>query len=110
MLPSDITSVTIYNQHTNKFEFRPLPIMAEIVLADEINRATPKTYSAFELIDEEIKYLFRGTTMILISVSGDKDLVYLADFAKNKGVNLLVIYLDITSFGAFTLVEEMKKT
>ena len=84
--------------------------MAEIVLADEINRTIPKTHSAFELIDEEIKYLFRGTTMILISVSGDKDLVYSADFAKNKGVNLIVIYLDTTSFGAFPLVEVVKKT
>ena len=46
MLPSDITGVFIYNQKTNEFEFRPGPIMAQIVLADEINRATPKTQSA----------------------------------------------------------------
>ena len=46
MLPSDITGVSIYNPKTREFEFRPGPIMAQIVLADEINRATPKTQSA----------------------------------------------------------------
>ncbi len=46
MLPSDITGVSVYNQKTGDFEFRPGPIMANIVLADEINRATPKVQSA----------------------------------------------------------------
>jgi len=46
MLPSDVTGVSIYNQASREFEFRPGPVMAEIVLADEINRATPKTQSA----------------------------------------------------------------
>jgi len=46
MLPSDITGVSIFNQATREFEFRAGPIMADIVLADEINRATPKTQSA----------------------------------------------------------------
>jgi MoxR-like ATPase len=46
LLPSDVTGVSIYNQKTGNFEFRPGPIMAQIVLADEINRATPKTQSA----------------------------------------------------------------
>jgi len=46
MLPSDITGVSIYNQASKDFEFRAGPVMAEIVLADEINRATPKTQSA----------------------------------------------------------------
>ena len=46
MLPSDITGVSIFNPKTREFEFRPGPIMAQIVLADEINRATPKTQSA----------------------------------------------------------------
>ena len=46
MLPSDVTGVSIFNQATREFEFRPGPIMADIVLADEINRATPKTQSA----------------------------------------------------------------
>ena len=46
MLPSDITGVSIYNQANQDFEYRPGPIKSEIVLADEINRATPKTQSA----------------------------------------------------------------
>jgi MoxR-like ATPase len=46
MLPSDVTGVSIFNQAKNEFEFRPGPILSEIVLADEINRATPKTQSA----------------------------------------------------------------
>lgn len=46
LLPSDITGAEIYNQQTRGFEFRPGPLMAQIVLADEINRATPKTQSA----------------------------------------------------------------
>jgi MoxR-like ATPase len=46
MLPSDVTGVSIYNQKLGDFEFRPGPIMAQVVLADEINRATPKTQSA----------------------------------------------------------------
>jgi len=46
MLPSDVTGVSIFNQKTQEFEFRPGPIMANIVLADEINRATPKAQSA----------------------------------------------------------------
>ncbi len=46
MLPSDVTGVSIFNQQTQQFEFRPGPIFAHIVLADEINRTTPKTQSA----------------------------------------------------------------
>lgn len=46
LLPSDVIGVTVYNQATHSFEFRPGPLFANIVLADEINRATPKTQSA----------------------------------------------------------------
>ena len=46
LLPTDVTGVSIYNARTGDFEFRPGPIMAQVVLADEINRATPKTQSA----------------------------------------------------------------
>jgi len=53
LLPSDITGVSIYNQKTQEFEFKKGPIIAQIVLADEINRATPKTQSAMlEAMDE----------------------------------------------------------
>ncbi|MBI2853969.1 MAG: MoxR family ATPase [Chloroflexi bacterium] len=53
LLPSDIVGVSIYNQQKGKFEFSPGPIMSQVVLADEINRATPKTQSALlEAMDE----------------------------------------------------------
>ena len=46
MLPSDVTGVSIFNQSNREFEFRPGPIMAQIVLSDEINRATPRTQAS----------------------------------------------------------------
>ena len=67
MLPSDITGVFIYNQKTNEFEFRPGPIMAQIVLADEINRATPKTQSALLEAMEERNVTVDGQTFPLPS-------------------------------------------
>jgi len=53
LLPSDVTGVTIYNQAKNQFEFHKGPIFASIVLADEINRASPKTQSALLEVMEE---------------------------------------------------------
>jgi MoxR-like ATPase len=53
LLPSDVTGVTIYDQHKSAFEFHPGPIFATIVLADEINRASPKTQSALLEVMEE---------------------------------------------------------
>ena len=62
LLPSDVTGVSIYNQRTETFEFRPGPVMSQIVLADEINRATPKTQSALlEAMDEQ-QVTVDGTT------------------------------------------------
>src|SRR5205085_12206138 len=53
LLPSDITGITFFNQKEGEFEFRPGPLLAQIVLADEINRATPRTQSALlEAMDE----------------------------------------------------------
>ena len=53
MLPSDVTGVSIFNQESRKFEFRPGPIFGQVILADEINRATPKTQAALlEAMDE----------------------------------------------------------
>ncbi len=46
LLPSDVTGLSIYNQRTQEFEFRPGPVFSNILLADEINRATPRTQSA----------------------------------------------------------------
>ena len=62
MLPSDVTGVSIFNQKTMEFEFRPGPIMAQIVLADEINRATPKTQSALLEAMEERQITVDGVT------------------------------------------------
>jgi MoxR-like ATPase len=54
LLPSDVTGVTVYDQHQGSFEFHPGPIFHSIVLADEINRASPKTQSALlEVMEEE---------------------------------------------------------
>jgi len=62
MLPGDITGVSVYNQKTSDFEFRPGPIVANIVLADEINRATPKVQSALLECMEEGRITVEGTT------------------------------------------------
>jgi MoxR-like ATPase len=62
MLPSDVTGVSIYNQQKSKFEFRPGPIMGEIVLADEVNRATPKTQAALLEAMEERQVTVDGVT------------------------------------------------
>lgn len=62
MLPSDVTGVSIYNQQSKKFEFRPGPIMGQIVLADEINRATPKTQAALLEAMEERQITVDGVT------------------------------------------------
>lgn len=62
MLPSDVTGVSIYNQNTRQFEFRPGPIMSQIVLGDEINRATPKTQSALLEAMEERQITVDGVT------------------------------------------------
>jgi MoxR-like ATPase len=65
ILPSDVTGVSVYNQKTNEFEFRSGPIMAEIVLADEVNRATPKTQSALLEAMEERQVTVDGVTYAL---------------------------------------------
>ena len=62
MLPSDVTGVSIFNQKSMEFEFRPGPIMAQIVLTDEINRATPKTQSALLEAMEERQVTVDGVT------------------------------------------------
>ena len=62
LLPSDVTGLSIYNQKTQEFEFRPGPIMAQVVLADEINRATPKTQSSLLECMEERQATVDGTT------------------------------------------------
>jgi len=65
MLPSDVTGLSIFNQSTREFEFRPGPLIANIVLADEINRATPKTQSALLEAMEEKQITVDGVTHFL---------------------------------------------
>ncbi|MCP4416265.1 MAG: MoxR family ATPase [Chloroflexi bacterium] len=62
MLPSDVTGVSVFNQKSREFEFRPGPIHSQIVLVDEINRATPKTQSALLEAMEEKQVTVDGTT------------------------------------------------
>lgn len=62
MLPSDVTGVSIYNQQRNEFEFRPGPIIGQVILADEINRATPKTQAALLEAMEERQVTVDGVT------------------------------------------------
>src|SRR5512133_3831207 len=65
MLPSDVTGVSIYNQQKNEFEFRPGPIIGQVILADEINRATPKTQAALLEAMEERQVTIDGVTHVL---------------------------------------------
>ena len=62
LLPSDVTGVSIYNQKTGEFEFRSGPVIAQIVLADEINRATPKTQASLLEAMEERQITVDGRT------------------------------------------------
>lgn len=65
MLPSDVTGVSVFNQKSLEFEFRPGPIHSQIVLVDEINRATPKTQSALLEAMEERQVTVDGNTYAL---------------------------------------------
>src|ERR1700719_2671131 len=65
LLPSDITGITFFNQKQGEFEFRPGPLLAQIVLADEINRATPRTQSALLEAMEERQISIERETIVL---------------------------------------------
>lgn len=65
LMPSDITGITFYNQKSGEFEFRPGPLLAQIVLADEINRATPRTQSALLEAMEERQVSVERQTLVL---------------------------------------------
>ena len=62
LLPSDVTGLAVYNQKTQEFEFRPGPLMTQILLADEINRATPRTQSALLEAMQERQITVDGVT------------------------------------------------
>ena len=65
LLPSDLTGINFYNQKTGDFEFRPGPLFSNIILADEINRATPRTQSSLLEAMEEKQITVDGVTMQL---------------------------------------------
>ena len=65
LIPSDVTGITFYNQRTGEFELRQGPLIAQVVLADEINRATPRTQSALLEAMEERQVTIEGTTILL---------------------------------------------
>jgi MoxR-like ATPase len=62
LLPNDITGVSVFNQQTNGFEFRPGPVFVNILLADEINRATPRTQAALLEAMQERQVTMDGVT------------------------------------------------
>jgi MoxR-like ATPase len=62
LLPSDVTGVNVFNQKTNEFEFRPGPVFANVLLVDEINRASPKTQSALLEAMQESQVTIDGET------------------------------------------------
>jgi MoxR-like ATPase len=65
LLPSDVTGILFFNQKTQEFEFRPGPLMAQVVLADEVNRATPRTQSALLEAMQERQMTVDVETMLL---------------------------------------------
>ena len=65
LLPSDVTGVSVYNQETREFEFKPGAVFAHLVVGDEINRASPKTQSALLEAMEERQVTVDGTTYVL---------------------------------------------
>ena len=62
LLPSDLTGINFYNMKTQEFEFRPGPLFAQVILADEINRATPRTQASLLEAMEERQVSIDGTT------------------------------------------------
>ncbi len=65
LIPSDVTGINVYNQRSGEFQFRPGPLISQIVLADEINRATPRTQSALLEAMEERQVTVDGETLVL---------------------------------------------
>jgi MoxR-like ATPase len=65
LMPNDVTGVSVYNQQTGEFEFRPGPIFINLLLADEINRATPRTQSALLEAMQEQQVTVDGVTRVL---------------------------------------------
>ena len=91
LLPSDVSGISVYNQQSGEFLFRPGPIMSQVVLADEINRATPKTQSALLEAMEEFQVTVDAVThhlerpFIVIATQNpiEYDINYSVNYKKN---------------------------
>jgi MoxR-like ATPase len=83
LLPSDVTGISYFNQKQQEFEFRPGPVMSQVLLADEINRATPRTQSALLEAMQEQQITVDGATYPLrrrwiVSCSGSRSAIRLS--------------------------------
>src|SRR3990170_3065400 len=78
LLPSDVTGLSWFNQKKGEFEFRPGPIISQVVLADEINRATPRTQSALLEAMQERQVTIDGGTCPLPEAQVDRFLLQIA--------------------------------
>ena len=118
LLPSDIVGISIYNQSTGEFQFRPGPVMAQIVLVDEINRATPKTQSALLEAMEELQVSVDGVTRPLeqpfIVMATQNPIEYEGTFPLPEAQLdrfLMRISLGYPSFmDALSVIEQQEKT
>ena len=88
LMPSDLTGINFYNQKQGEFEFRPGPLFAQIILADEINRATPRSQSALLEVMEEKQISVDGTT-----------------YKMNEPYMVMATQNPIESYGTFPLPE-----
>jgi len=88
LLPTDVLGLSVYNRDRNNFEFHPGPIFSNLVLADEVNRATPKTQSALLEAMEEHQVTVEGETRPLIFIPRLKVMVMV--MAKNTSGAALI--------------------
>ena len=91
LLPTDVMGVTVWNRGTSEFDFRPGPIFANIVLGDEINRASPKTQSALLEAMEERQVTVDGTTYPLPESQLDRFLLRVAVGYPDRGAELEIL-------------------
>ncbi|AZV57189.1 MoxR family ATPase [Clostridium sp. AWRP] len=110
VMPSDVTGFSIYNQKTGKFEFRPGAAMSNFVLADEINRASPKTQSSLLEVMEEKQITVDGHTYVLdepfMVFATENPVEYLGTYPLPEAQ--IDRFLVRTSLGYPSLEEEMR--
>ena len=85
LLPADVLGVAVYNSERGKFEFHPGPIFAQVVLADEVNRATPKAQSALLEAMEEHQVTIEGDEVVSCDIARDEaDILIVTDAGYGK--------------------------